>query len=237
MRQGSHQGRRGAETHGDGGALLVLNGMKPRPEPRRPPGGKESEGARHGGEAEGGTPRPSGSRPAKRRRWLGCRRKPSPRQRRPRRWPAGRARAAAEVPQPLRNHSRPTSTTPPSRDRSLRSSTPKLSRQVAAEKSLIALGKLKSLAEKVAQPGEALPGLPRREDGQGSLQRRDVRLADARRRIELVAGKSAQSNLVTLIEDGTMPWPIPSRSLRSRSFAIGSTPARPWMPGSIRPTR
>jgi WD40 repeat protein len=83
-----------------------------------------------------------------------------------------------------------------------------VARQIAAEKSLIALGRLESFAQKVA------PSLARR-----CLACHDAKTAKGRFSVEtfaslmrggesgpeLVAGKSAQSNLVTLIEDGTMP--------------------------------
>jgi hypothetical protein len=83
-----------------------------------------------------------------------------------------------------------------------------VSRQIAAEKSLIAMGKLESFAQKVA------PILAKR-----CLACHDAKTAKGRFSVEtfaslmrggesgpeVVAGKSAQSNLVTLIEDGTMP--------------------------------
>jgi hypothetical protein len=83
-----------------------------------------------------------------------------------------------------------------------------VSRQMAAEKSLIAMGKLESFAQKVA------PILAKR-----CLACHDAKTAKGRFSVEtfaslmrggesgpaVVAGKSAQSNLVTLIEDGTMP--------------------------------
>jgi WD40 repeat protein len=83
-----------------------------------------------------------------------------------------------------------------------------VARQIAAEKSLIELGKLESFAQKVA------PILAKR-----CLACHDAKTAKGRFSVEtfaslmrggeagpeVVAGKSAQSNLVTLIEDGTMP--------------------------------
>ncbi len=83
-----------------------------------------------------------------------------------------------------------------------------VARQIEAEKSLIALGKLESFAQKVA------PILAKR-----CLACHDAKTAKGRFNIEtfaslmrggesgpeIVAGKSAKSNLVTLIEDGTMP--------------------------------
>jgi WD40 repeat protein len=83
-----------------------------------------------------------------------------------------------------------------------------VSRQIAAEKSLIAMGKLESFAQKVA------PILAKR-----CLACHDAKTAKGRFSVEtfaslmrggesgpeVIAGKSAQSNLVTLIEDGTMP--------------------------------
>lgn len=83
-----------------------------------------------------------------------------------------------------------------------------LSRQIAAEKSLIALGKLESFAQKVA------PILAKRclacHDAKTAKGRFSVETFAALMRggesgPEIVAGKSAQSNLVTLLEDGTMP--------------------------------
>lgn len=87
-------------------------------------------------------------------------------------------------------------------------STQAVSRQMAAEKSLIAMGKLESFAQKVA------PILAKR-----CLACHDAKTAKGRFSVEtfaslmrggesgpaVVAGKSGQSNLVTLIEDGTMP--------------------------------
>jgi WD40 repeat protein len=81
-------------------------------------------------------------------------------------------------------------------------------RQRAAEKSLIALGKLESFAQKVA------PILSKR-----CLACHDAKTAKGRFSVEtfaslmrggesgpeIAAGKSGQSNLVSLIEDGTMP--------------------------------
>jgi hypothetical protein len=83
-----------------------------------------------------------------------------------------------------------------------------VTRQIAAEKSLIALGRLESFAQKVA------PILAKR-----CLACHDAKTAKGRFSVEtfaslmrggesgpeILSGKSAQSNLVTLIEDGTMP--------------------------------
>jgi WD40 repeat protein len=83
-----------------------------------------------------------------------------------------------------------------------------IARQMAAEKSLIALGKLESFAQKVA------PILAKRclacHDAKTAKGRFSVETFAALMRggesgAEIVAGKSAQSNLVTMIEDGTMP--------------------------------
>jgi chemotaxis protein histidine kinase CheA len=81
-------------------------------------------------------------------------------------------------------------------------------RQKAAEKSLIALGKLESFAEKVA------PILSKRclachdaktAKGRFSLETFASLMRGGESGLEIVPGKSGQSNLVTLIEDGTMP--------------------------------
>jgi WD40 repeat protein len=83
-----------------------------------------------------------------------------------------------------------------------------VSRQIAAEKSLIAMGKLESFAQKVA------PILARRclachdaktAKGRFSVETFASLVRGGESGTEIVAGKSGQSNLVTLIEDGTMP--------------------------------
>jgi hypothetical protein len=83
-----------------------------------------------------------------------------------------------------------------------------VARQIAAEKSLIALGKLESFAQKVA------PILAKRclachdaktAKGRFSVETFASLMRGGESGLEIVAGKSAQSNLVTLIEDGTMP--------------------------------
>ena len=83
-----------------------------------------------------------------------------------------------------------------------------VSRQMAAEKSLIALGRLESFAQKVA------PILARRclachdaktAKGRFSVETFSALLRGGESGPELVAGKSDKSNLVTLIEDGSMP--------------------------------
>jgi WD40 repeat protein len=81
-------------------------------------------------------------------------------------------------------------------------------KQIAAEKSLIALGRLESFAQKVA------PILAQRclacHDAKTAKGRFNVETFAALMRggesgAELMPGKSAESNLVNLIEDGTMP--------------------------------
>jgi hypothetical protein len=83
-----------------------------------------------------------------------------------------------------------------------------VARQIAAERSLIALGRLESFAQKVA------PILAKRclacHDAKTAKGRFSVETFSALMRggesgPEVLAGKSAQSNLVTLIQDGTMP--------------------------------
>ena len=83
-----------------------------------------------------------------------------------------------------------------------------LGKQVAAEKSLIALGKLESFSQKVA------PILAKRclacHDAKTAKGRFNVETFASLMRggesgAEVVAGKSGDSNLVNLIEDGTMP--------------------------------
>ncbi len=83
-----------------------------------------------------------------------------------------------------------------------------LGKQVAAEKSLIALGKLESFSQKVA------PILAKRclacHDAKTAKGRFNVETFASLMRggesgAEIMPGKSADSNLVNLIEDGTMP--------------------------------
>jgi hypothetical protein len=83
-----------------------------------------------------------------------------------------------------------------------------LGKQVAAEKSLIALGKLESFSQKVA------PILAKRclacHDAKTAKGRFNVETFASLMRggesgAEVMAGKSGDSNLVNLIEDGTMP--------------------------------
>ncbi len=83
-----------------------------------------------------------------------------------------------------------------------------VARQIEAEKSLIALGKLESFAQKVA------PILAKRclacHDAKTAKGRFSIETFASLTRggesgLEIVPGQSAKSNLVTLIEDGTMP--------------------------------
>ncbi len=83
-----------------------------------------------------------------------------------------------------------------------------VARQIEAEKSLIAMGKLESFAQKVA------PILAKRclachdaktAKGRFSIETFASLMRGGESGLEIVAGKSDKSNLVTLIEDGTMP--------------------------------